>query len=369
MPGMNGLELARKIKEHRGGNSVVTMISAAELSVAEEEAKKAGVDKFLSKPLFPSDIADLINICLGVPASSVTAANTREGGTDRFEGRRLLLVEDMEINREIVLALLEPTALDIDCAANGAEAVRLFSENPGIYDMIFMDIQMPEMDGYEATLRIRALDIPKAKSIPIVAMTANVFREDIEKALASGMNDHVGKPLDFNEVLARLRRYLVKQDSPNTSLIKYGELEDEVAWKYGIAWSKDLETGNPAIDSQHKQIFRLTSNLTAACMRGQGFSMLEETLAFLAAYTIRHFADEEELQRQCGFPEYAEHKKQHEDFTKTVAGLAAEFKINGSSIELLDKVNSTIVRWLVQHIKQEDFKISTYINSQRRKTP
>jgi hemerythrin-like metal-binding protein len=365
MPGMNGLELARKIRQRKEGNSVVTMISAAEMSIVEEEAKKTGVDKFLSKPLFPSDIADLINACLGVPARGAAAA-AEESSADRFESYRLLLVEDMEINREIVIALLEPTALNIDCATNGSEAVRMFSENPDSYDMIFMDIQMPEMDGYEATRRIRTLDVPKARSIPIVAMTANVFREDIERALASGMNDHVGKPLDFEEVLARLRRYLVKEDSSNARLIRYGEQENEVAWKYGIAWSKELETGNKDIDSQHKQIFRLTSNLTAACIRGEGFFMLEETLDFLAAYTIRHFADEEELQRQCGFPEYAEHKKQHEDFTKTVAGLVAEFKTNGSSVELLDKVNSLIVRWLIQHIKQEDFKISAYINSRKK---
>ncbi|MDR0653257.1 MAG: response regulator, partial [Synergistaceae bacterium] len=96
----------------------------------------------------------------------------------------------------------------IDCAENGAEAVRLYSEAPGKYDMIFMDVQMPEVDGYEATRRIRALDASQAKKVPIVAMTANVFREDVAKCLAAGMNDHVGKPLDLEEVLDRLRKYL-----------------------------------------------------------------------------------------------------------------------------------------------------------------
>jgi CheY-like chemotaxis protein len=118
------------------------------------------------------------------------------------------LVEDVEINKEIVLALLEPTQLDIDCAENGAEALQLFKESPDKYDMIFMDVQMPVMDGYEATRKIRALDFPKAKEIPIVAMTANVFKEDIERCLASGMNNHIGKPLDLNEVLARLHQYI-----------------------------------------------------------------------------------------------------------------------------------------------------------------
>jgi PAS domain S-box-containing protein len=130
------------------------------------------------------------------------------GETESFRGYHILLAEDVEINREIVLALFEPTELAIDCAENGAEALRLFGAAPEKYDMIFMDVQMPEMDGYEATRRIRALDIPQASRIPIVAMTANVFREDVEKCLAVGMNDHIGKPLDFAEVLTKLRQYL-----------------------------------------------------------------------------------------------------------------------------------------------------------------
>jgi len=132
----------------------------------------------------------------------------RQDMVSSFAGSRILLVEDVEINREIVVTLLEPTLLEIDCAGNGAEGVRMFSENPEKYDMIFMDVQMPEMDGYEATRQIRALDVPRAKDIPIVAMTANVFREDIARCLEAGMNSHVGKPLDFREVLEMLRKYL-----------------------------------------------------------------------------------------------------------------------------------------------------------------
>ncbi len=105
------------------------------------------------------------------------------------------------------MTLFEPTLLKIECAENGVEAIRKFSETPHAYDLIFMDIQMPEMDGYEATQRIRALDIPEAQTIPIIAMTANVFREDVEKCLEAGMNDHVGKPLNFDEVLGKLYFY------------------------------------------------------------------------------------------------------------------------------------------------------------------
>jgi signal transduction histidine kinase/CheY-like chemotaxis protein len=126
----------------------------------------------------------------------------------KFTGKSILLVEDLEINREIVLALLEPTQLIVDCAENGEEAVKMFRQAPNKYGMIFMDIQMPLMDGYQTTRNVRALDIPNAKTIPIVAMTANVFRDDIEKSLESGMNSHIGKPLNFDEVMGKLRMYL-----------------------------------------------------------------------------------------------------------------------------------------------------------------
>jgi signal transduction histidine kinase/DNA-binding response OmpR family regulator len=206
MPGMNGIELTRYIKKNCAGKSVVTMISATEWNIIEDEARAAGVDKFLPKPLFPSAIADCLSECLG--AGRQTKTEKQGEDMDNFEGFHILLVEDVEINREIVLTLLEPTCLTIDCAENGARALEIFGSNPDAYHMIFMDVQMPEMDGYEATRRIRALDAPNAKRVPIVAMTANVFREDIEKCLAAGMNDHVGKPLDFDEVLDRLRKYL-----------------------------------------------------------------------------------------------------------------------------------------------------------------
>ncbi|MDR3247348.1 MAG: response regulator, partial [Treponema sp.] len=207
MPGMDGVELTRRIIDQGRNNSIVIMISSAEWSAVEDEARKAGVKKFLQKPLFPSAIADLINECIGVD-TLVASETAQPAVTDNFENHQLLLVEDVDINREIVLALLEPTNLRIDCAENGVEALRLFDAAPEKYDMIFMDVQMPEMDGYEATRRIRGRDLPQAKKIPIIAMTANVFREDIEKCLESGMNDHVGKPLDFEDVLVKLRKYL-----------------------------------------------------------------------------------------------------------------------------------------------------------------
>ncbi|MDR1177936.1 MAG: bacteriohemerythrin [Spirochaetaceae bacterium] len=364
MPGMNGMELSSRIRKQNAEKSVVTMISGTEWGLIEDDAKKAGVDKYLAKPLFPSAIADLINECIGVKHPEEKQRNAG-GKPDSFEDFRVLLAEDVEINREIVLALLEPTKISIDCAENGAEAVSMFSADPEKYDMIFMDVQMPEVDGYEATRRIRALDTPRAVSVPIVAMTANVFREDIEKALEAGMNDHVGKPLDIEEVLAKLRKYLFPNKSALTRLIKYGEANSggDENWKYGIAWTAALETGNSTIDSQHKQIFKLTSSLAEACTRGQGAQILGEALNFLAAYTIRHFSDEEALQIQYQYPDFAAHKKTHEEFTKTIAALAAQYKTSGSSDKLLEDVNSVLVHWLVEHIKKEDFKIAVHIRN------
>ena len=125
-----------------------------------------------------------------------------------FEGYCVLLAEDVDINREIVTTLLEPTGLKIDCAENGEEAVRIFRRQPEAYSLILMDVQMPVMDGFEATRVIRSLPVPNAKTIPIIAMTANVFKDDIANCLKAGMNGHIGKPVDFNAVIQLFRTYL-----------------------------------------------------------------------------------------------------------------------------------------------------------------
>ena len=125
-----------------------------------------------------------------------------------FTGKRILLAEDIEINREIVITLLDEYNLEITEAEDGQQAIDIFAANPGSFDLIFMDIHMPGVNGYEATKIIRALDHPRASQVPIIAMTANVFKEDIERCIAAGMNGHVGKPLDFTEVNTILRNYL-----------------------------------------------------------------------------------------------------------------------------------------------------------------
>jgi signal transduction histidine kinase/DNA-binding response OmpR family regulator/iron only hydrogenase large subunit-like protein len=204
MPGINGIELTKILRKKNHEDSHIVMISGEERLLIEDEAIEAGINRFIAKPLFPSDIADAVNECLGVEFAKEQQSNI----DCTFEGHRILLAEDVDINREIVLAMLEPTMLEIDCAENGKEAVRMFNEAPDRYDMIFMDIQMPEMDGYEAARQIRAFGLPNAQTIPIVAMTANVFKEDVERCLEAGMNAHVGKPLDFDEVISILKKYL-----------------------------------------------------------------------------------------------------------------------------------------------------------------
>jgi CheY-like chemotaxis protein len=206
MPEMDGIELAAEIKKKIPA-TIVILISAGELTVIEVKAKDAGVDRLLAKPLFPSNIVDAINESLGLHKMQQTESEVKDiAGI--FAGYTILLAEDVEINSEIVKSLLEPTGIAIDSAVNGVEAVAKFLESPDKYDLIFMDVQMPEMDGLEATRRIRSIDLPEAQSVPIIAMTANVFEEDVEVGLAAGMNDHVGKPLNMDDVVGRLNKYL-----------------------------------------------------------------------------------------------------------------------------------------------------------------
>jgi signal transduction histidine kinase/DNA-binding response OmpR family regulator len=209
MPVMDGLEFTRIIKSrdreaHR--KSVVIMISSTEWSVIKDDAAEAGVDKYLLKPLFASNVVDCLNACLGIERGvAETAIYALEPG--EWRGHRFLLAEDVAINREIFTSIMEDSGAEIVNAVNGVEALRMFIDDPEAYSMIFMDVQMPEMDGLEATRRIREVPHPYAMTIPIVAMTANVFREDIEACIKAGMDDHLGKPLNMEEVFRKLRKY------------------------------------------------------------------------------------------------------------------------------------------------------------------
>ena len=132
-------------------------------------------------------------------------------------------------------------------------------------------------------------------------------------------------------------------------------------WTHGVAWSPDLETGNDAIDSQHKELFKLTSDLVEACENNKGQEVLGNTLNFLASYTVKHFADEEALQTANNYPDYENHKKIHEDFKAKVVELIHQYQKDSKSVDLRAQINTTIVRWLLTHIKKEDFKIAEHI--------
>ena len=212
MPEMDGIELAALIKERAPAGSVIIMISAARWSDIENRALAAGIDDFIPKPLFPSALINCINSCLGA-VTEEEKKRTEEFKNFDFSGYSLLLVEDVDINREIVIALLEETNMKIDIAVNGIEAIEQFNAEGNKYDLIFMDIHMPVMDGYEATRKIRSGTQDAAKKIPIIAMTANAFKEDVERCIACGMNDHISKPIDRDIMLEKMKNWLKPQSA------------------------------------------------------------------------------------------------------------------------------------------------------------
>lgn len=203
MPEMDGIELSRRLIKKYADTSIIIMTSASHWSEISSEAYSAGVFKFLPKPLSQTAVANMIEECFDWHDSE----NSMQENDD-FSGNTLLLAEDIEINREIIISLLEPTGITVECAENGKQTVEMFAAAPSRYQLILMDVHMPEMDGLEATRRIRAMDCREAKTVPIIALTANVFKEDIVRSKAAGMNDHLGKPLDIEILMKKLRLYL-----------------------------------------------------------------------------------------------------------------------------------------------------------------
>lgn len=193
MPGMNGVELTRKIRTITGKTPLIIIVSAYDLNEVSDEAKAAGADLFVSKPLFQSTV---FNVLMNMSGDRGVKQTANVDDFD-FTGRKVLLVEDNELNREIGMELLQMVHIEVDTAEDGVIAVEKFNNSRlGTYDAILMDIQMPNMDGYEATRVIRALPHPQAATIPIYAMTANAFVEDVSAALGAGMNGHIAKPID-----------------------------------------------------------------------------------------------------------------------------------------------------------------------------
>jgi len=205
LPDMSCLELLLRLQGQVRPETVTVTAPFSEWSKMELAAAELGLTRFLAIPLFPSLIAKAVRETVEGGERKVAAAEdqpTRK--VPDFSRVSLLLAEDVALNREIFVALLEQTGIQIDTAADGLEATRMFERQPDRYDLVVMDLQMPVMDGFEATRTIRNMAHPHAQTVPIIAMTANVFKEDIDKCLASGMNDHMPKPIDEQVVLEKI---------------------------------------------------------------------------------------------------------------------------------------------------------------------
>ena len=205
LPDMNGIEVTRQIRS-LGDDTPIIILTAYDWSDIEVEARAAGVTAFCSKPMFMSDLRDSLLSALGQQNPGSDSVLPAAPHADDFKDKHLLLVEDNELNREIAMEILSEYGFRIDTAENGAAAVeKIAASRIGEYDLILMDIQMPIMDGYEATRAIRALEEPALAGIPILAMTANAFDEDREAALESGMNDFLSKPIQIDELVQMLQ--------------------------------------------------------------------------------------------------------------------------------------------------------------------
>ncbi len=208
MPDIGGFEIVRQIRKLVGDDVPIIIITAYDVASIIEEAKDIGVTAYCNKPIFLSELRDTLVSCIKKDAVSEPAAPLVD---DSLKGKRLLLVEDNELNREIAAEILTEHGFTVECAEDGTVAVeKVRASKSGYYDLILMDIQMPKMDGYEATRKIRALENKDLASIPIVAMTANAFDEDKRKATEVGMNDHVSKPIDITNLMNVLQKILLK---------------------------------------------------------------------------------------------------------------------------------------------------------------
>jgi CheY-like chemotaxis protein len=208
MPDQNGIETVRKIRRAIGSNAPIIILTAYDWADIEEEAREAGVTAFCSKPLFMSEMRDVLTRPFLSAREPQTKQSEPEAMPD-FSGKRALLAEDNDVNQMIAETILTEANLCVEIANDGTEAVEMVKAAPaGYYDVILMDIQMPKMDGYQAAKLIRALEDREKACIPIIAVTANAFEEDRKSALDAGMNGHLAKPYDIPAMLGMLAKLL-----------------------------------------------------------------------------------------------------------------------------------------------------------------
>jgi CheY-like chemotaxis protein len=203
MPDIDGIETIRRIRAEVGPDTAILLVSAYDWSDIEDKAKEAGANGFAVKPLFRSKLYDKINSILGTEVRSVEPENDYSD----LQGMSILIAEDNDINWEIISTMLSMFGITTERAENGRICVEKMKQAAkGDYALIFMDIQMPEMNGLEATRNIRKLEDPWASSIPIIAMTADAFSENVTECLQAGMNGHIAKPVDIKLVIKEIRR-------------------------------------------------------------------------------------------------------------------------------------------------------------------
>ena len=206
LPGMNGIQVAKEIRRNLGDEVPILLISAYDWSEFETEAREAGISGFISKPLFKSTLFYALRQYMDVETPYDRTLNQDID----LSGRRILIAEDNELNYEVASELLSDLGVELDWAEDGRICLDKFqNSSKGYYDAVLMDIRMPHMTGYEATKAIRALDHPDALSVPIIAMSADAFSDDIQHCLECGMNAHIAKPIDIIELTRLLKRYLI----------------------------------------------------------------------------------------------------------------------------------------------------------------
>jgi CheY-like chemotaxis protein len=212
MPGMNGMEASAEIRRQYDKDTTVVVMTAYSWDDIREEAHRVGVDSFLAKPLFAANVIEAFERI----ARRNNMALFGEKKQAELAGRRILLAEDMEINADIMMDVLELESIRADHAENGKIALEMFRNSaPGTYSAILMDVRMPEMDGLEATAAIRALHRADAKTIPIIALTANAFDDDVQRSLQAGMNAHLTKPVEPNSLYQALGELIYQAEHSN----------------------------------------------------------------------------------------------------------------------------------------------------------
>ena len=211
MPNMDGVQATAEIRKKVGDVIPVIILSAYDWTDIEQEARDIGVNAFIAKPLFRSRLIYVLRSLVNQTERS-TSADVDLLDENKFNGKRILLVDDIELNREIASELLTMNGIEVECAFDGQMAVDTLEEKPAnYYDLVFMDIQMPNLNGYEATKAIRASDREDLKTIPIIAMSADAFSDDVHKSKESGMNDHISKPIDIPKLMGILETWLIKK--------------------------------------------------------------------------------------------------------------------------------------------------------------